>query len=368
MVYEPEVHIAIGENRRRWINSIKEYLPEELEDLFRALALTESFSFYPLVCEGPEVTEAIVRLLPDSVQTFRGRRIQLIYLNPYKLPLWRRILGQRVDAKWLVRTVMGRLVAPAPREKSPDAVWIIDASAAQGQDVSMWSELFARMNEQRNVVRDELRGSLLLCLTPPLERTFAQSAPDFWSIRSFTTVLRGVDPVLVPSGTDVTDPLVRVLTRRPARIVYLAHEADVNSLDRLRKLLSVAASRGQIVDWSPFDVAVGSNAREEVDRHLQEADVIVLLIGTRFLAERSELMERVLESHKTGKARVIAVMLEHSIWKTMKGYNEHESLPRDGLPIRAHKDRDAAWLEVAKGIIRIVEGSPNYSVSKTTIP
>lgn len=85
--------------------------------------------------------------------------------------------------------------------------------------------------------------------------------------------------------------------------------------------------------------------------------MILLLISPDFLASDycySLEMRRVLERHETGKARVIPILLRYVDWPGLP-FSSLQALPTDARPITAWRNRDAAFIDVAKGLRRVIE-------------
>ena len=74
---------------------------------------------------------------------------------------------------------------------------------------------------------------------------------------------------------------------------------------------------GLIHSWHDRKLAAGSDFNKSIDRYLNSADLILLLISPDFLGSeycyRKEMM-RALERHKNGECRVIPVILRPSDW------------------------------------------------------
>ncbi len=67
-----------------------------------------------------------------------------------------------------------------------------------------------------------------------------------------------------------------------------------------------------------------------------------------------EEMERALERHQAGEARVIPVIIHKADWTQAK-FAKLQALPKEGKAVILWPDRDSAWTEVAQGIRRVAE-------------
>jgi hypothetical protein len=141
------------------------------------------------------------------------------------------------------------------------------------------------------------------------------------------------------------------------KIFFSYSKHDREYLDQLLRHLAGLRRQGKILPWSDHDILPGEEWDEEVKRQLAEADIILLLVSADFLAtdyiwnvEITTAMER----HERGEARVIPVVLRACEWSNLP-FSKLNGLPGKANPVNSFPDRDAAWLEVVKGINRVVD-------------
>jgi hypothetical protein len=65
-------------------------------------------------------------------------------------------------------------------------------------------------------------------------------------------------------------------------------------------------------------------------------------------------MERAIERHNEGMARVIPIILRPCDWQGSP-FSKLQVLPKEGKPVTLWVDRDLAFLDVVQGIRRAVE-------------
>jgi len=65
-------------------------------------------------------------------------------------------------------------------------------------------------------------------------------------------------------------------------------------------------------------------------------------------------MQRAIERHDAGNARVIPIILRPCDWKGSP-FSKLQILPKDGKPVTQWSDRDSAFLNVVEGIRRAVD-------------
>src|SRR5260221_11462403 len=135
-----------------------------------------------------------------------------------------------------------------------------------------------------------------------------------------------------------------------------AHE-DEKLREELEKQLSILRWQGLITEWHDRDIHAGTEWEHEINVHLDTAQIILLLISPDFLASHycySIEMTRALERHTAGEARVIPIILRPVEWEGAP-FSKLQVLPTDAQPVTSWSDRDAALLNVIKGIRKAVD-------------
>ena len=91
----------------------------------------------------------------------------------------------------------------------------------------------------------------------------------------------------------------------------------------------------------------GQNWKEDLDRYLDTATIVLLLISSDFISwdEYDNIMERVLKKHKEGNVHVACVLLrstyfEDEPFSTLRFLNKK--------PVTHWDDRDAAYASIQK--------------------
>jgi hypothetical protein len=88
--------------------------------------------------------------------------------------------------------------------------------------------------------------------------------------------------------------------------------------DELEKHLSMLKRRGVITTWHDRKIGAGTAWAQQIDAHLNTAQIILLLISPDFLPSDycyGIEMKRAIERAKIGEARVIVVMLRPVDWE-----------------------------------------------------
>lgn len=135
-----------------------------------------------------------------------------------------------------------------------------------------------------------------------------------------------------------------------------AHE-DEELRNQLERHLSVLKRQGLISSWHDRLIDAGNDWEREIDAHLNTAHIILLLVSADFMFSEycySIEMERALERHDAGEARVIPIILRAVVWQNGP-FGKLQALPTGGRPITSWPDRDEAFTDVVQGIRRVIE-------------
>ncbi len=90
---------------------------------------------------------------------------------------------------------------------------------------------------------------------------------------------------------------------------------DQSLLLELKTHLTPLQREGLITLWADIDINAGMEWEKEIQRHLNTAQIILLLISPDFIASEycySVEMQRAVERHECGEARVIPIILQRS--------------------------------------------------------
>ena len=143
---------------------------------------------------------------------------------------------------------------------------------------------------------------------------------------------------------------------RAIKIFYCYAHKDKRLRGELEKHLEVLRLSRQITAWYDREIPPGTQWKQEIDKHLNSSDIILLLISPDFMNSNycySVEMRRALERHRDGEAHVIPIILRPVVWEETP-IGELQVLPSEGKPITQWSDRDKAFLDVVGGIRRVI--------------
>lgn len=143
----------------------------------------------------------------------------------------------------------------------------------------------------------------------------------------------------------------------PIRLFYSYSHRDEALRDELETHLSLLRREGTIQEWHDRQIDVGQEWADAIDENLEAADVVLLLISADFLASDycyDKEMKRALEKHKAGEARVIPIIVRPVDWEEAS-FSKLQALPKNAQPVTSWANRDDAWVDVTRGLRRIIE-------------
>jgi hypothetical protein len=135
-------------------------------------------------------------------------------------------------------------------------------------------------------------------------------------------------------------------------VFYSYASEDEKLLRRLEKHLSSLRRQGLISDWHNYKIVAGSEREKSVNSHLESASLILLLISPDFMASDycyGVEMQRALDRHQAGLARVIPILLHPVDWQDAP-FASLQVLPRNGKAIVRWDNRDEAFLAIVQEI------------------
>ena len=147
------------------------------------------------------------------------------------------------------------------------------------------------------------------------------------------------------------------MTPKPITLFYsYAHEDEVLR-NNLNSHLALLRQQGIIREWHDREILGGSLWEEEINDHLNTARIILLLISPSFLASEycySREMQRAMERHVAGLARVLPIILRPCDWETAP-FGKLQALPKEGKPVTTWSNRDLAFADIAKGLRKVID-------------
>lgn len=157
-------------------------------------------------------------------------------------------------------------------------------------------------------------------------------------------------------------------------LFYAYADIDESLCLELDKHLSLLRRDGVITTFHRRSVKAGTDWTKEVDERLNRASIVLLLISVDFIASDycyGVEMQRAMNRHKAGEARVIPVLLRPVANWQGTGFGNLQVLPSNGKPVANWPSQDDAFVDIAEGIravLQDMEAMPVHTPSLTLPP
>lgn len=154
-----------------------------------------------------------------------------------------------------------------------------------------------------------------------------------------------------------SESIAPAIPKRARRVFISYSHKDKEFAAQLSTSCAQLRRDGWIHLWSDAEILPGSDWSDEIHAALEQADLVVLLISPDFI--QSDFcygieMRRALERHAAGQARVLPIIIRATDTAGAP-FARLQMLPAEGKPVAIWADRDSAWLDVARGLRRLLE-------------
>jgi len=143
----------------------------------------------------------------------------------------------------------------------------------------------------------------------------------------------------------------------PIEVFISFSHRDDDLREELITHLANLKRQGKITAWHDRAIEAGEEWEAQIKGNLESARIILLLVSPPFMASDycyDIEMQRAIERHDMGTARVIPIILRPCDWRGSP-FSKLQILPKDGKPVTQWGDRDTAFVDVVQGIRRAVE-------------
>src|SRR6266566_7598998 len=116
------------------------------------------------------------------------------------------------------------------------------------------------------------------------------------------------------------------------KIFFCYAHKDIKWLNELKKHLDPYKRTGTVEIWHDADISAGVEWEPEIAKHLNDADIILLLISVDFVASDycyNIELKRAIERHERKEARVIPIIIRPVSWKKVEALKKLQVLPRN---------------------------------------
>jgi hypothetical protein len=185
-------------------------------------------------------------------------------------------------------------------------------------------------------------------------------------------------PILHVKPTDSTtndvthfknaEPQIEGQFQHNTKLFYSYSHDDEKLRQQLEQHLSLLKQEGVIRGWHNRDIDADQDWKTEIDSHLNQAQIILLLVSASFLDSdycHEVELARALERHDKGEANVIPIIMRPCDWGSVP-FSKLQALPEGAKPITHWAIRDEAFLSIMKGIRKLAE--ERYKKENTLTP
>ena len=133
--------------------------------------------------------------------------------------------------------------------------------------------------------------------------------------------------------------------------ISYSHE-DKILISSFIKHLAPLKNNGILNEWHDRKIETGEEFQNDIEKNLDNSDVICLMISRNFLASKACLDEKDVAFNLRIKKgiRIIPIILSHCAWKEHRELSKLLAIPTDGKPITSFTDNDEGWADAIEGI------------------
>ena len=145
---------------------------------------------------------------------------------------------------------------------------------------------------------------------------------------------------------------MEVRSNKPIEVFFCYAHQDEVMRSQLEKHLRIMQRQGLITAWHDRKVNAGEEWEQEVTNHLNEANIILLLISPDFMNSEycySFQMKHALKRHEKGESLVIPILLRSVDWEDAP-FKKLKALPTNKKFVARWRSRDDAFTDIARGI------------------
>lgn len=141
----------------------------------------------------------------------------------------------------------------------------------------------------------------------------------------------------------------------PVKIFCCYAHKDQSFLNDLKSHLCSLQRQELITLWADTDINAGLEREKEIEKHLNTAQIILLLVSPDFIASEYcySKVKRAMERYEGGEARVIPIILRPVRFENVP-FRKLQALPKDAKPVTSWSNTDEAFLCIEEGIYKVV--------------
>jgi internalin A len=161
------------------------------------------------------------------------------------------------------------------------------------------------------------------------------------------------------------EPASARLPNAPRLRLFISYaHGDHKYLENFRQNLAVLQNMGLIESWGDWEIRGGENWDETIREELRQADIVVLLLSTPFLASKyiqGQEVKLALERRRDGKAQILPVLVERCGWKEHPQLGELQIVPTEKGKLKTivgfKPNQRTGWSTVEEALRKVIRGS-----------
>ncbi|WP_220209228.1 toll/interleukin-1 receptor domain-containing protein [Reticulibacter mediterranei] len=141
-------------------------------------------------------------------------------------------------------------------------------------------------------------------------------------------------------------------------IFYCYDDKDKVFVDDLEKHLVPLKQSLNIHTWWEALIRGGADRKQELNKQLEQANIVLLLVSPDFLASAhcDEIWQQTLKLQKENKIfALIPIRIRPVELEYVEGMSGLQALPKYGSSISGARNKDKIWLDVRRGIVEVIE-------------
>jgi AAA-like domain/TIR domain len=143
----------------------------------------------------------------------------------------------------------------------------------------------------------------------------------------------------------------------PVEVFFSYSHKDEALRDKLANHLTALQNQSVIDAWHDREISAGAEWAGAIDRAMDSANLILLLISDDFLASKycyDIELKRAMERYEAKEASVIPIILRPVDWSGAP-FGKLQALPKGAKAVTTWKNRDEAFVDIVKGIRKVIE-------------
>jgi hypothetical protein len=150
--------------------------------------------------------------------------------------------------------------------------------------------------------------------------------------------------------------------REEIKVFCSYSDEDRRFQEQLEKHLKSLERVGSVLVWDKHKITAGQEHRREIDKQIEQARIILLLISSNFISSddcyAGDLVKALKRRHDSN-VRVIPILVRPCTWDELT-FSTLQVLPRSRYPIALWKNRDLAFTEIVEEIKIVVQELHQY--------